>query len=787
MTDPPADTALARATTRLVDATMQRAVLGGVGVWHGFVILAALATVTADGAALSRAVAVHVALLVACLVCALLRLPALPCLIATFAGIAIDLATVPDWRLPLAFAAVWTAGITCATPTLILRPRRALLVGGGALIGHLALQIMLHPDWPVHSRLMVVVLGAILFVGARAMRSTIDEAAHHADEQAELARRSARNERIARDTGREMAEDARVLHDTIINTLSLICRGSRSDLDVAAARRRAAHDAAVIRRLTQEGTSPERAEGAPGRGGSWLAEEEGGLSHLVTAVAHQPGIPVEYAGPSEHDLERFESLLPVDASRAIVRAVFELITNAAKHSGARAVRLRLELQTAGVVVSVSDDGVGFRVQPVPGRGLAESVFRRCADVNVSVSLESAPGQGTTATLTYAIDAVARDLPAQPGADADLDARVIAAAGCWIWAGIILGADLLLSAFRPPAVAASSIAVSLSLAVLTVFARRFARRRRAAPLWMTVLLVASVPVGYLVPFVVITDAGEPLLFFPALVGTVPLVLLMMTYRSRVPLIVALVSLAASVAAACLGTVTGTASSLLIAIVAAAPQVGLFAGWGVFVPVLDRAVGAYRAQLRAASEAETGALAQNALTVARERWIRVGTRTSVALLEEIAVGEADPREPAVQQRCADEERYLRQLLLIDADVLHLSPWLAIALVKARSRAVPLEVRGGTVDSSDPATARMAGEVLLTVLDFCDASDRVIVSLFTEADSPVCLILGPEGLAPVLEGVISANGPAVECVSGASHTLISVRPPVAVAAADAALVSS
>ena len=769
---------------------MQRSVLGGVAAWHGFVILAALAS-GADhavaGAALARVVAMHIVLLVACLVCALLRTPALPCLIGTFAGAAIDLTAVSDWRSALAFAAIWTAGITCATPTLILRPRPALLVGGVALVGHLVLQVTLHPDWPLHTRLTVVVLGAILFIGARAMRSTIDDAAHHADEQAELARHSARAERIARDTGREMAEDARVLHDTIINTLSLISRGLRPGIDVAAVCRRAAHDAAVVRRLAQDAAPPGAGEWSSAGDGGRLLDEHGGLARLVATVVNEAALPVVYEGPSEHDLERFESLLPVEASRAIVRAVFELITNAAKHSGAGSVLLRLELGTAGVVITVSDDGVGFGGDPVPGRGLAESVFRRCAEANVSVSLDSGPGRGTTVTLTSAVGSLQHDSSVPRGNGTELDARVIAAAGCWIWASIILAADLLLSVFRPPTVAATSIAVSLSLAALTMLAWYFSHRRRVVPLWMTALTVASVPVGYLVSFAVIADAGEPLLFFPALVGTVPLVLLMMTYRSRVPLIVALVSLGVAVVAAAVNFATETSSSFLIAIVAAAPQLGLFAGWGVFVPVLARAVGAYREQLWAAYEADVTAAAQNALTIARERWIRVGTRTSVALLEEIAVGAADPRDPDVQQRCADEERYLRQLLLIDADVLNLSPWLALALVKARSRSVPMEVRGGTVDSSDPVTARMAGEALLTVLDFCDVSDRVIVSLFTEADQPVCLILGPAGLAPVVEGMIAANGAAVECVSGTSHTLISVRPPVEVVAPGVALVAS
>lgn len=763
---------------------MQRSVLGGLAVWQGFVLLAALAStadLTADGVTL--AIGVHLVLAVACALFAALRLPALPCLIGTFVGIALDLSAVSDWRSALVFAAIWTAGITCATPVLILNPRPAALVGMGAMISHLALQVALHPTWPLHLRLMVMVLGAILFGGAHAMRRTIDAAARRADEQGEFARRSLRTKRIARDTGRELAEDARVLHDTIINTLNFISRGARGGIDVDAVRRRAARDAAVVRRLAHDEARPAVTRATD----PWLIDEDGGLTQLVAAVGQHAALPVDYEGPAEQDLERFESLLPVEASRAIVRAVSELVTNAAKHSKARRVRLKLELLPVGVVISVSDDGVGFTGEAVPGRGLAESVFRRCADANVAVSLDTIPGRGTTATLTYGMESARRDSAPFPGRNAELDARTIAAAGCWIWAGMMIAADLVLSVFRPPTVAATSIAVSLSLAVLSVLAWSCARHRREIPTWLTTLLVLSVPTGYLVPFAVVADAGQPLLFFPALVGTVPLVILMMRYRSRVPLLLALGGLGAAVVAASASLAVADGLRFPLAVVAAAPQLGLFAGWGVFVPVLTRAVDAYDEQLWAAFEADVAAEAQNALTAARQRWIRVGTRTSVALLEEIATGTADPRDPGMQQRCAEEESYLRQLLMIDADVLNLSPWLAVALVKARARSVTLEVRGGTIDSSDPATARLAGEALLTALDFCMPPDRLIVSLFTEAERPVCLILGPAGLAPALASFTAAHRPAVECIAGGSHTLISVRPPVAPVSSELARSSS
>ncbi|MFK4791505.1 sensor histidine kinase [Microbacterium sp. ZW T5_56] len=792
MTDPAADTTPERATSHLVNATMQHSVLGGVAVWHGFVILAALASVQSralTGQALAWVIAVHVLLAAACLLSDALHRPALPALIATFGGVIVDLSAVSDWHSPLVFAAVWTAGIMCATPALILRPRAAALVAVGALVGQLWLQIVLRPQWPLHVRLTVVVLAVILFFGVRAMNRTIDQTAHRADEQTELANRSVRTERVARDTGRQTAEDARVLHDTVINTLSLIARGAGPGFDLAAVRRRAAHDAAVVRRLAADNDDESRRGGHEHpvtRGGPWL-DDGGGLTPLIASLEQHAALPVDYHGPEAHDLERVESLLPVESSRAIVRAVYELVTNAAKHSGASSVRLGLELQPAGVVVCVSDDGVGFAGDRVPGRGLAESVFRRCADANVAVALDSAPGQGTTVTLTYSMDAARRGFSAMPAADFGMDARAIAAAGCWIWAGIIIGADLVLSVFRPSAIAPTSVAVSLCLAVLTLFAWSFANRRQPVPGWVTCLIVLSVPAGYLAPFAVLVEAAEPLLFFPALVGTAPLVILMMTYRSRVPLIVALVGLGAAVLLACVAVSSVDPASFPLAIVAAAPQVGLFAGWGVFVPVLSRAVEAYRAQVWAAFEADTGAEAQNALTTARQRWIRVGTRTSVALLDKIARGAADPRDPVIQQLCADEESYLRQLLLIDAGVLNLSPWLALALVKARARSVLLEVRGGTIDSADPTTARLAGEALLGVLDLCTPSDRVIVSLFTEAERPVCLILGPALLAPAMAEMIAANPTSMECIAGSSHTLISVRPPITVPPTDPALVLS
>ena len=83
----------------------------------------------------------------------------------------------------------------------------------------------------------------------------------------------------------------------------------------------------------------------------------------------------------------------------LFRSVRELLINAAKHAGARRVRVRLEREQDRLHAAVEDDGVGMEpgAAAVNGSGLF-SIQERLSHLGGSMRIESAPGRGTKIRL-----------------------------------------------------------------------------------------------------------------------------------------------------------------------------------------------------------------------------------------------------------------------------------------------------------------------------------------------------------------------------------------------------
>lgn len=112
--------------------------------------------------------------------------------------------------------------------------------------------------------------------------------------------------------------------------------------------------------------------------------------------------------------------LPDHTAAALFRIAQESTSNAIRHGHASRVTVSLRRVGGGVVLGISDDGVGFDVRPDPtGRAAARaagtegahfglsSIAERCALVGASLRIESMPGHGTTVIV---------DLPVVPPPD-----------------------------------------------------------------------------------------------------------------------------------------------------------------------------------------------------------------------------------------------------------------------------------------------------------------------------------------------------------------------------------
>jgi signal transduction histidine kinase len=85
-----------------------------------------------------------------------------------------------------------------------------------------------------------------------------------------------------------------------------------------------------------------------------------------------------------------ERSLPLEAEQALYRVAQEALANAARHSRASAVTVRLAYAPECVRLTVADNGVGFDPSaPATGFGL-ESMRQRLAAVNGRLAVESSP-------------------------------------------------------------------------------------------------------------------------------------------------------------------------------------------------------------------------------------------------------------------------------------------------------------------------------------------------------------------------------------------------------------
>ncbi|HYC33767.1 MAG TPA: sensor histidine kinase [Gemmatimonadales bacterium] len=89
-----------------------------------------------------------------------------------------------------------------------------------------------------------------------------------------------------------------------------------------------------------------------------------------------------------------------DIELAVLRAVQEALTNVARHSGAKTAAVTLSYMEDLIVLDVQDDGRGLPPGSETGRGYGLTGMRERAErVGGSLSVESAPGEGTTISIT----------------------------------------------------------------------------------------------------------------------------------------------------------------------------------------------------------------------------------------------------------------------------------------------------------------------------------------------------------------------------------------------------
>lgn len=683
-------------------------------------------------------------------------------LLANYVMGAAGLVVAAESTSALAFGGVWILCISAATPRFLLPLGKAVATSLAAIVTLAVALIVAHPDWPAEIGLTAVVTAVALDASAHVIIAVMRRAAGRVEHEARREEQALQRARVVRTASRQIAEDARLLHDTLVNTLGAIAAGGGVH-DDAMVRARCAEDLRMASSLVASDDG-DRRDSATTAGS--MAETPS-MADLANATE---GIVVDFTGPPRSGLQRYESLVPPAVLVAMHRAATEAIRNAHKHSGCDTVEVRVVASGEELVVSVEDQGVGFAGVPLDGHGLAMSVVDRCREVGVTPTIRSAPGMGTEVSLSWSMG---RELAREPDNSRDdtpaLDVDAIYRVGCWAWAAGVLGTAIVTALpidHHPPHLSLWAIVLTTALCGAAWWIGRHGPRLTG---WIVPVIVVAVPIVFSLSFLGGLHRPAPLITTQAMVIT-PLLMILLLARTQLPLIISLSLLGTAVALFTLGLVPDHAA---LPIVAAVPQMVLLGCWIVFLPTI-REIGRRHAEHRQrAMEVEVRGAAQEALMRARSRWTAAGVRHSMELLQGLADGSRSAQDPLVQQECGQGETYLRAMLSIDPDLVHLGQWLALALVRARERSISLSFRGGTIDAADAASAERLGRLLLEVIARSPEGCELVVGMFNRAGSPLFTLVGPAGLMDAVGPFEAPTGFTVHSSIHGDHWRVELRP--------------
>ncbi|WP_345761616.1 sensor histidine kinase [Diaminobutyricibacter sp. McL0608] len=203
--------------------------------------------------------------------------------------------------------------------------------------------------------------------------------------------RAYRVERHASETEARRRQGARLLHDTVLATLTLLAH-SGVGVSVSALTEQAAEDAALLRQL-RLGFNPD-----PTASGDYKLKpvEESTLGNTLESVKQRfkrMGLEVNWHGTGQ-------VLLPSEVLDSFLLALAECLENVRRHSGVSEAHVTITDDETTVRAMVTDSGKGFDVASIEeGRlGFTESIVARLRDVGGNARLFSSPGSGTTVVL-----------------------------------------------------------------------------------------------------------------------------------------------------------------------------------------------------------------------------------------------------------------------------------------------------------------------------------------------------------------------------------------------------
>ncbi len=316
---------------------------------------------------------------------------AIPILVAGLAVIGVVALLAPEATGQAGVSAVaQLSAASMASTAIVLTTEllRRIFLGAAFALTLGVTTFLMMPFQPVGRTIALVVLGWVL---ATIIGFWISAGVPQAARRIASIGRAHRAERQASETEAQRRQGARLLHDTVLATLTLL---AHSGVGVApdALRQQAADDARLLRQL-RLGATP-----TPQSSGVYNLEnnEETVLGTTLESVKQRfgrMGLEVSWHGTGQ-------VLLPSDVLDAFLLALAECLENVRRHSGVTEAHVTITEDETMVRAMVTDSGVGFTLDDVDSArlGFKESVVARLKDVGGKARLFSAPGSGTTVVL-----------------------------------------------------------------------------------------------------------------------------------------------------------------------------------------------------------------------------------------------------------------------------------------------------------------------------------------------------------------------------------------------------
>ena len=299
----------------------------------------------------------------------------------------LHLAPSPDAHLAGVAIPLGGGGLAGFSVIVVSERRRTLLALVTALCG-MFLVVFITPVQDIARAVLVMALSWLVIVSHYLWLSTMIPVAAR---RIYSIGRAHRLERRASEAEAQRRQSARLLHDTVLATLTLLAH-SGVGVSPENLRHQACDDARLLRQLRLGGLP------SPGHSGDYSLSpvEETPLGTTLESVKQRfgrMGLEISWHGTGQ-------VLLPSDVLDAFLLALAECLENVRRHSGVTEAHVTISTDDAMVRAMVTDAGVGFDIENVDEArlGLRESVVGRLGEVGGTARMFSAVGAGTTVVL-----------------------------------------------------------------------------------------------------------------------------------------------------------------------------------------------------------------------------------------------------------------------------------------------------------------------------------------------------------------------------------------------------